>query len=147
MTVREATAADIPRIVEMAIAFGHTAPMAQAFPVSAARVEALTLSWLTSPMTATFVAVNDEDAAIGMVSVGVFEHPFLAMRMGSVLTWWVEPAYRGRAGLALLARVQTAAAARGADVLQVAAPLSAQLGELCQALGFLPSEESWTRRI
>lgn len=145
--IRTATLADVPRLVEMAQAFGATVPLSRAFPVDPARVSALmTLGMSRDDMT-VLVAETDEGAVVGMCGMHRFDHPVLALTMASVVAWWVDPAHRGH-GATLLKAGKGWALKTGAKVVQLSIPVGTtpEAEWLARALGFEPTEQSWTQR-
>lgn len=143
MTVRVATEADIPAIVEMGRHF-IAAIYPRDLPFNPDQIAATARALLQSPDGAVFVA-EVTGVVVGMLAMIAFSHPLSGERIATELCWWVEPQHRG-IGLRLLRAAQTWSRTQQAAVLQMIAP-SPDVAQLYERLGLHAVETSYQRRV
>lgn len=131
--IREATADDIPRLVDMGRRFLTETVYAGRVLVNPAAMARTLRLLLESDAGALFVSEQD-GTVTGMIGLLVFEHPITGERAAQELFWWVEPEHRGY-GIRLLKRGEQWAAAVGAQHLHMIAPTAA-VGQLYERLGY-----------
>lgn len=142
--IREATEADIPRLIEMGERFltetvyrGRVAVNPSAMARTVARL-------LVSDGGAVFVSERDH-TVVGMIGMLVFEHPITGEITASELFWWVEPEARGT-GIRLLKRGEQWARDAGAERIHMIAPTS-DVGRLYERLGYTALETTYERAL
>lgn len=142
--IREATADDIPRIVEMGARFIDTEyPGAVRF--NAQQIGAMATA-LMNGNGAVFV-VETEGRVAGMMAMTTYEHCLSGDLIATEVVWWVEPESRGgRAAFHLFAEGEKWARAKGATKLQMIAP-SDKVGKLYERLGFERIEVHYQRSL
>lgn len=147
MTIREATAEDVPDLVEMGLRFrAHV--YRDTLAENRERLEALALEMVSTPDRVVFVAEEDRTQRLcGMLGIVVFGHPMSGERQATEVFWWVEPEYRG-VGIRLLRVGERWAQMRGAVTMQMVAPSeSAGVGRLYERLGYREIERAFQRRF
>ena len=144
VVVREATTADLGRIVDMGVRFGQDASYRGRIHISPGSVAQFAQRLMASPDGAVYVAER-AGVVVGMIALTVFEHPMSGERIVVELAWWVEPEARG-CGLKLLQQAETWGRAQGATRLQMIAPTPV-VERLYQRLGFEPVERTYQRGL
>jgi GNAT superfamily N-acetyltransferase len=146
MTIRKATHDDIPRIVTMAERFyaqtryGEIAPMA--------KESAAGLAIVMMEQGVMLLAEHDGEV-VGMV--GLFIEPFtfnITKTMATEIVWWVEPEHqRSGIGMELLAAIEPACRAKGADVIRMMCLAGQCEGAeaIYTRMGYVPSEHAYTK--
>lgn len=143
MTVRPATADDVPRIVELGVSFVAESEYWRLGTANPDKIAVLALSLIESG--AMFVAERD-GRVVGMLGGCVVDHPMVDALIASELAWYVEPGQRGSAGAGLLSAFTAWAVERGASVLHMVAPTD-RVAEHYRRLGYTAMESSFMRRI
>lgn len=144
MTVREATAADVPALVAMGERFvddvypGLLRPNVEQFARLAAH--------LIVDGNSLLLVADDGAGPVGMFGGMVYPHPMSGERIAAELFWWMNPEARGVAGVKLLHRAEAWARAQGAVVLQMIAP-DATVARFYERVGFSPVETTYQRRL
>jgi RimJ/RimL family protein N-acetyltransferase len=131
--IREATADDIPRLVEMGKRFLTETVYAGRVAINPAAM-ARTLHLLVASDGGGLFVSEQDGVVTGMIGLLLFEHPFTGELTAQELFWWVEPEHRGY-GLRLLKRGEAWAAASGAQHVHMIAPTPA-VGQLYERLGY-----------
>lgn len=148
MHVRNATLADVPAIVAMSERFYATTSYCAWADFNPATVEAL-----ASNLADNHVMLVAEDASGVCGMVGLFVAPFMfnADKVGAYeVVWWVNPDAQGQgAGKALLAAIEPACKAKGADVIQMVHLSSSppQAAAIYERMGYAHTESSYTRIV
>lgn len=140
-TIREATVADAPVIVDMATRFLQ-AHYRDVITPDAASIAAVSTRLLTSEEGIGFIAETDGEP-VGMIGAMRFVHPMSGELMASEVVWWVNPEARG-IGMRLLRAVEGWARQHGVKRLQLIAPTEAT-ETLYARLGCLPVERIYQR--
>ncbi len=122
MIVRPATAADLPRVLEMGRAFFGASPFAKLGRFDPDSTYATMAGLIADTQRDVLLAVDDAGLTVGMAGVAVTPLYFAPdVRLGNEVFWWVDPSARARgAGLALLEAVIAWARTHGATVLSLA---------------------------
>ena len=146
--IRAATHADIPAIVAMSRKFYATTDYAKHSPMSDDAVADIAAMLID---TGVMLVAEFDGAVVGMVGLMVLPFTFNPQRtMAAEVVWWVEPDAQGfGVGKALLQAVEPAAAARGADLVQMMtlATSPPQAGAMYERAGYRHSETCYTKRI
>lgn len=143
--IRPATHDDIPRIVAMGAQFiDGVYPAALTFNADAIATLA---RQLMDGGGGAFVNETSDGLVNGMIGLIVIQQPMSGEFIATELAWWIDPAARGgKAGLALLARAEAWAKAKGATRLQMIAP-SDKVCRVYEKLGFQRVEVAYMRAI
>jgi GNAT superfamily N-acetyltransferase len=143
--IREATHADIPRLVEMGTRFIASTPYRTKLALNQATLTTAMQRLIDSPLAVLLVA-DVERHVVGMLAVVAAEHPLSGQVTAGEVFWWVDPAYRGRLGMRLLQVGEAWARARGAAVLQMIAP-DDRVARLYRRRGYSKLEETYQRTL
>lgn len=141
MTIREATTADVPRLValgrdQLAAVYG------EAIADNPAQLEATATALVTGPLSTVFVAENGV-GVVGMLGLVRYAHPLSGVPTAGEVMWWMDPAARGH-GLALLKRAERWAGEMGAEQVQMIAPTAnGRIGRLYERRGYRSLETSY----
>lgn len=152
MQIREATEADIPRLIEMAVRFllesryGETFDNA-ATPDAIGRLVRQVLTFGT-----IFVAENDigpgAQAVVGMLAIVIVPHPLTGKNYADEIAWWVEPNARGGTiGPKMLRAAEQWATTNGANMVKMVAPSGTSVGEFYEKLGYEVVETAYIKTI
>lgn len=148
MQVRPATLADVPAVVAMAERFYATTSYAGWAEFNPSTVESLAANLAENHV---MLLAEDDGVVCGMV--GLFVAPFM-FNAGKVaayeVVWWVNPEAQGQgAGKALLAAIEPACRAKGADAIQMVHLASSppQAAEIYARMGYAHTESSWTKVV
>ncbi len=143
MTIREATAADVDRIVAMGERF-----IANVYPADVvanpAQIAKLAAQLIESPDGDIYLAILDEQT-VGMIALHAYPHPMSGERIATELCWWVEPEHRG-VGVSLYKIAEAWARAQNAALFQMIAP-SPAVARFYQRMGFKAIETTYQRRV
>jgi GNAT superfamily N-acetyltransferase len=148
MTIREATHDDIPRIVEMSAKFYSQTRYVDIAPMAKESAAGLAIVMMDQGV---MLLAEAGGAVVGMV--GLFIEPFtfnIEKTMATELVWWVDPEHqRSGIGAELLASIEPACRARGANIIRMMC-----LAGQCEAaeaiysrMGYTPSEHAYTKVI
>lgn len=146
MQIRQATAADVPAVVEMACAFYRTAHYTEWALPDDASIKAQAES-----MAADHVLLLAEkgDQVVGMVALYVVPFMFNANVLAAFeAAFWVDPDHRGsRAAWQLLQSVEPACSERGCASVSMTLLESSppQVRMMYERLGFTKTETSYTK--
>lgn len=143
--IRQATHADIPRIVAMGERFiDDVYPAALTFNGEALSTLA---AQLIDGAGVVFVAESGSGDVLGMMALIVVTQPMSGETVATELVWWIDPDARGgRAALALLATAEEWAKLQGAKRLQMIAP-SDRVCRFYERLGFQRVEVAYMRTL
>jgi hypothetical protein len=145
--IRAATLADVPRLVAMGRAFLATPPYAGLFADDPEQLAATVTALITGALS-TVLVVERGDSVVGMIGLLATPHFLTRQILAGEVMWWIEPAARGSAGVRLLKAGERWAAERGAVAIQLIHPITApRVGQLYTALGYVPLEQSYIRRL
>lgn len=147
MTIREAREADRARVLGLAQQFWRESPYRAVLPA----VTRTTLRRVWDAVRTHGVVLVAEPAPselVGFLALVAVPHPLTGERYAEEVAWWVAPRARGRgAGLALLARAEAWATARGLAGLRMVAPEGSAVGRLYERLGYQAVERTYYRRL
>lgn len=154
MTIRHFHPATDERaqLVTMARRFLELTPYGLLFPPAPGHVEHVVE--LVLARGAGFVAADDATTPatlVGMLGIWVVPHPLTGRPYAEDVVWWVEPEWRARLiGPRLLDAAEAWAAARGASLLKISAPvgdrapgLPSSLGSFLELRRYVPVETAW----
>ncbi len=142
--IREAIAADIPRLVEMGRRFIRESSYRGRIAMNPHALKRLMEGLVALPSGAVFVT-PDTGKITGMIGVHIYNHPMSDELVAAELFWWVEPEARG-CGVKLLKRAERWASNMGASRLQVVAP-NDRVASLYQRRGFAKLEVQYERSL
>lgn len=144
--IREATAADLPRVVAMFGAFVAGSQYANYIGNDPTHAAAMMQRLIDGDESALFV-VDSEEGVIGMLGVLIFVQPFSGELVASELFWWLDPTHRGH-GVWLLRRGESWAKQRGAQRMTMMAPIDKpRVAEIYQAVGYTEIERVYSRNL
>jgi len=142
--IREAVAADIPRLVEMGRRFIRESSYRGRIAMNPRALKRLMEGLVGLPNGAVFVA-PEVGKINGMIGVHIYNHPMSDELVAAELFWWVEPEARG-VGLKLLKRAERWAENMGASRMQVVAP-NERVASIYQRRGFSKLEVQYERNL
>ena len=157
--IRQATAADISRLVEMTTRFILTTRYREwldaAMPERIAAFVALVLEH-----GVIFVAdrvpevpgpewqqgAGSRHELVGMIALLVFEHPLTGRLMAEEVAWWVEPEHRNSTvGPRLLHHMERWSVQKRLHMVKMVAPTDSSVGDFYQKQGYQAIETHWLR--
>lgn len=142
--IRAATIDDADAIVTLAEHFLSQTAYGALLPVTRERLVALVDPICTSGV----IFVDDEGGAlVGFLALVAGEHPYSGVAFAEELAWWVEPAYRGRRGLALLEAAEAWARGHALAFLKMVAPADSAIGALYRRRGYTAVEVAYQKPI
>lgn len=147
MSIRAATTADLPAIVEMGLRFHQGTRYRDLLSPTAGQILSLAEKMLASE-DATILLASDgksKDTLVGMIGLWVGTN-VLQQRIAEEVAWWVDPASRGVIGVQLLRRGELWAIGRGAVVLKCGAPI-ADIEALCDRMGYQRVEVVYQKEL
>lgn len=145
VTIRDATDADLPRLLEMAQGFLTTTAYGARVPFDAEHFTRL--AELLRTQGRLFVAVR-ESRVVGMLGVLVLNHPISNERVGNEIVWWVDPEARSlNAWRALFRDAERWAREVGAVRMQFGAYHDDRLERLYRHLGYDPHEVVYEKAL
>ena len=142
MVIRPATVDDVPRIVEMGVAFLRASPYHDVLAENRTQMAALATQLLT---TGTVLVADEGGALFGMIGLIASPHFLSGEMYAGEVFWWVEPGRRG-AGLRLWRAAEAWATAQGAVTLQMIAP-DDRVATLYERRGYQPLDRSFVIRL
>ncbi len=151
-TIRQATAADLPTIVDMAQLIHLETPYHLHVTVNHDILLGSMRTLMENPMSLVLMATEDgTDKSIG--TIGALCHPSpISGEIGvGELFWYVVPDYRSgfgfaSPGLRLLRTLEGWAKEMGAKWMQLTAS-TAEMGQVYSALGYTPIEIDYQKRL
>jgi N-acetylglutamate synthase-like GNAT family acetyltransferase len=143
--IRVATTEDVPRIVEMGMAFAEDSEYADKLPVTAAHLDAMAANLIDGPTSDVLVA-EKQGRVVGMVALTVYRHPMTGLLVASELAWWVDADARGSLGVRLLRAAEAWARAHHAAHLTMIAP-NDHVAKFYGAVGFQKAETVFEKRL
>jgi GNAT superfamily N-acetyltransferase len=144
--IREATADDRERIVEMGMSFAVVSEYNETVAAKPGVIGETIDRMLASPDGVILVA-EIEGVVMGMIGMVAYEHPYSGDRTAQEMFWWVDPSTRGSSiGIKLLRAAEVWAKERGAKAMQMVAP-NASVASLYSRLGYRRLETAYQRSI
>lgn len=152
MRIRQATAEDLPRLIEMAQRFIERRAYEPFFTADVPAFERLA-AWLFEQGAVLVIEHPGSwcvrPRIVGMLAVGVVEHALMAGAYAEGLAFWVDPEHRASdAAYQLLRSAEEWARLKGCFVLKVGAPAgSPRLGTFYEQLGYLSIETVYQKTL
>jgi L-amino acid N-acyltransferase len=144
--IREATEADLPRVVAMFSEFVASTQYAQYVGNDPSYSAQQMARMMESDSCALFV-VDLDGAVVGMLGVMVFVQPFSGELVASELFWWLDPQHRGN-GVWMLRRAEKWAQSKGAARMTMMAPVDKpRVCEIYEAIGYRAVETVFSRNL
>lgn len=143
--IREATPADVPRVVEMGRRFLAEGPYRDKIADNPEVCAKLAAQLVQNPQAKILVAEEGEQL-IGILVFILFPHYFSGEMTAGELVWWVEPRARGRTGVKLLTAAEGMARDLGAKRMQMVAP-TLEVGRLYKRRGYEEVETTYQRSL
>lgn len=162
MTLREATPADKPRLIEMAVRFLLESRYGELFDEQATPATIATLidqvlqlgviivaEVLEAPGPAEIInGVPSRWKLVGMLAIVVVPHPLTGRTYADEIAWWVEPAHRGGlVGPKMLRSAEQWATTKGANMCKMVAPAGSTVGAFYERMGYQAVETAFIKRI
>lgn len=145
-TLRDAVAADVPRLQQMFAEFVASTQYARYVGNDPAYSSGL-LERLIANDDGTIIVAEREGLIIGMLGLLVFQHPMSGRWVATEAFWWLDPQHRGY-GVYLLRRGERWAKAKGARTLSLMAPADKpRVAEIYEALGYERVEITFQRDL
>ena len=144
--IREATPADIPRIVEMGRRFIAESSYKNHFAENPEQMKTLAEQIISNPKGR--ILISEKDAKVnGMLALLLFPHYFSGEPIAIEVFWWVDPEARaGSTGLKLMRKAEEIALELGATKMQMVAPTE-RIGELYKHFGYTEVESSYQKNL
>lgn len=134
--IRRASRADVPDMVRMAGEFiaasGTGLPFVPEYVEGSIRRHMVT--------SGALALVLDDDGPRGMLCAIVSRSPLAPVTVAEELVWWIDPEYRGRSALAMLAAYEKWAVGMGCDRAAMVALAETKTASLYSRRGFRPAE-------
>ena len=144
--IREATPADIPRIVEMGRRFMAESTYSQHLAENPEQMRVFAEQIIANPKGMILVSEKDGNLT-GMLALYLFPHYFSGEPIAGEVIWWVDPEARaGSTGLKLMRKAEEIAVKMGAKKMQMVAPTE-RIGELYKHLGYREVESTFQRNL
>lgn len=144
--LREAVAADVPRLQQMFAEFVASTQYARYVGNDPAYSSGLLERLIANDDGAIFVAERD-GLVVGMLGLLVFQHPMSGRLVATEAFWWLDPAHRGY-GVYLLRRGERWAKGRGAQTLSLMAPADKpRVAEIYEAIGYERVEVTFQKSL
>lgn len=144
--IREATLADIPRLVEMGRRFISESSYKNHLGENPEQMKTLAEQIISNPKGR--ILVSEKDGRLtGMLALIVFPQHFSGELIAGEVFWWVDPeARKGRTGLKLMRKAEEIAVELGAEKMQMVAPTD-RIGDLYKHLGYTQVESTYQRNL
>lgn len=142
--IRVATAADIPRLIEMGTHFMAETSYGKRLGNNPDQMATIGAQLIENEQGVLFVAEQDGEL-VGMIGALCFAHHISGERVAAEVFWWVEPSFRG-CGVRLMKRAEQWAKAAGAVRFQMVSP-SPEVGALYERMGYEPIEVAYERAL
>lgn len=143
-TIREATADDLPRVVEMGRDFLQASTYRTLYAENTTQMGLLAMRLILDPQSAILLAMHD-DRAVGMIGLIAYRHFISDEPIAGEVFYWVDEGSRG-AGVRLLRAAERWAREHGALAIQMIAP-DDRAERLYTALGYQPVERTFQRSL
>lgn len=146
MTIREATLADGPTIIELARHFHADTAYRSVITFEQQPLERLLP--LVLEQGVILLAEMEPGRAVGMLVLVALEHPYTGERFADELAWWVEPELRsGLVGPKLLRAGEAWAQAKKCAILKMIAPAGSRVGVYYRRLGYQEVETTFVKEL
>lgn len=144
--IREATPADIPRLLEMGRRFISESSYKHHIVENPEQMKTLGEQIISNPNG--MILVSDNGGKLnGMLALILFPHYVSGELIAGEVFWWVDPEAReGSTGLKLMRKAEEIAAEMGAKKMQMVAPTQ-RIGKLYEHLGYTEVESTYQRDL
>lgn len=142
--IRMAALADRMRVV-LLLRDSHSAAGFN-FPFRPAYAEALFKAHADGPDACCIVYQADGHAQ-GVLMARAFAHPFGAGLWAKETVWWIDPAHRGRSGLAMLTAYEDWARGKGCVSIGMASLTSNDVSGIYRRCGYVPAETHFVKAL
>lgn len=144
--IREATKADIPRIVELGRRFLAEGPYKDQLEDNAEQ-NARLADLLISNSQAKVIVGEEDGIVVGLFALILFSHYFSGELTAGEIMWYVQPESRpGGIGIRLLSHAEKFARSLNAVRMQLTAPTE-EVGKLYNRCGYKQIEVSYQRKL
>lgn len=116
------------------------------FPFRPAHAEALFKAH-TDDADACCIVHQVGDQAQGVLMARAFAHPFGAGLWAKETVWWIDPAHRGRSGLAMLTAYEDWARGKGCVSIGMASLASNDVSGIYRRCGYAPAETHFVKAL
>jgi GNAT superfamily N-acetyltransferase len=140
--IRAATAADVPRLVEMGRRFRSVTGYAKILAENPEKMAELAGQLVSQ---GGLLVAERGGTLVGMLGFVVFPHFISGEQTASEAFWWVEPEYRGE-GIKLLREAEKCARNAGAEKMAMIAP-NERVANLYKRLGYEFVESAYQRTL
>lgn len=145
ITIREATEADVERVLEMSCLFLALTPYGRL--VQPTYQSLLTLIGVVMANGVILLA-DAHGHTVGMLAIANFPHPLTGEPYADEVAWWVDPEHRkGRAGFYLLRACEDWARQNGLSMIKMVAPFGTDIGKFYERLGYVPVETAYQKTL
>lgn len=129
--IRDAQLEDIPRMVEMGRRFRRESSYEKHLTDNPERMAELGKRLISNQ---SLIVAENEGVIVGMMGFFIHEHFMSGDKMVGEVFWWVDPEYRGRDGIRLLAEMKRRGKLFGCKLYQLVAP-NKKVAEFCEKTG------------
>lgn len=145
MIIRPATAADAPRLIQMAKAFLIHTRYGEIVRFS----EPCLATLIAQVLALGAIFVGDVDGRLeGMLGLVELTNPISGDTYADELVWWVEPDARHRSlGPRLLKSAEFWAKSRNLSMIKMVAPTGTHVGSFYLRMGYTPIETAYVKRL
>lgn len=141
--IRTATLNDRFHMLRMAKAFVQAADMS--LPFDAVYAERSAKLWIEDD--ARLALVLDLDGVCGMLCASSVESPLAPLKIGIEQVFWIDPTYRGRWAVRLIAAYEAWAVAQGCDRASLATIQAKGADRLYARLGYERAETHFVKEL
>lgn len=142
--IRQATEADIPRLIEMGLQFVAQTSYKDRIVIDPEKL-AETIRLLLANPAGTILVAEKDGAVKGMIAMASHSHPFSGETIACEVVWWVDPDARGD-GIRLLKAAEDWGRDIGAKRIQMIAP-DLRVAQTYERLGYELIESSFQRSL
>lgn len=146
MTLKLATEADFPAILDMAMKFAQASPYKD-FPIEEEKVAALLQTLLHDKNKTIVVLYIQNDKPVGMIAGMISEMLFNREMVASELIWWVNPEVRSRKTLSLKEAYEYWAKRVGAKYIQMTNLNDDKITRYYERTGYVLTEKSFLKKV
>lgn len=141
--IREATFADMSRLIVMASEFVRTTQYGRLFNPDL--LPGLVLELLENHVV--FVAELAEDKRVaGMLALAIVPHILTGRRYAEEIAWWVDPGYRnGSIGPRLMHHMECYVRQNRLHMVKMLAPAGSSVGDFYKKCGYQELESAWIK--
>lgn len=145
MRIREATPADTPALVTLALAFLDDGPFRWLLTRNPDAMTALVGLVLAHGVA---LVAEVDGRVVGVLALVAHHHPMSGQLVADEAVWYVDPAARGGLlGPRLLKTAETWARGRGCTMLKLGAPTGAGIGPFLERSDYRPVETVYVKLL